>query len=130
LAGEVTGMRGGVVVVRGDVGDRAGDRLRRGTIIVEGRAGAHAGSCMIAGTLIVRRAAGPLPGYLLRRGTVVLAGGCVELSPTFLDCGVHDLIVMRLMAAFVKDYSAVAAAALRRSILCRRVIIGSNRYVP
>jgi formylmethanofuran dehydrogenase subunit C len=113
LAGEVTGMRGGVVVVRGDVGDRAGDRLRRGTIIVEGRAGAHAGSCMIAGTLIVRRAAGPLPGYLLRRGTVVLAGGCVELSPTFLDCGVHELIAMRLMAAFVKDYSAVAAAALR-----------------
>ena len=113
LAGEVTGMRGGVVVVRGDVGDRAGDRLRRGTIIVEGRAGAHAGSCMIAGTLIVRRAAGPLPGYLLRRGTIVLAGGCVELSPTFLDCGVHDFIVMRLMAAFVKDYSAVAAAALR-----------------
>ncbi|HEX7206189.1 MAG TPA: formylmethanofuran dehydrogenase subunit C, partial [Xanthobacteraceae bacterium] len=66
-----------------------------------------------AGTLIVRRAAGPLPGYLLRRGTVVLAGGCVELSPTFLDCGVHDLIAMRLMAAFVKDYSTVAAAALR-----------------
>jgi formylmethanofuran dehydrogenase subunit C len=113
LAGEMAGMRGGVVVVRGDVGERAGDRLRRGTIVVEGRAGAHAGSGMIAGTLIVRRAAGPLPGYLMRRGTVVLAGGCVELSPTFLDCGVHDLIAMRLMAAFIKHYSAVAAAALR-----------------
>jgi formylmethanofuran dehydrogenase subunit C len=49
----------------------------------------------------------------MRRGTVVLAGGCVELSPTFLDCGVHDLIAMRLMAAFIKHYSAVAAAALR-----------------
>jgi formylmethanofuran dehydrogenase subunit C len=113
LAGEMAGMRGGVVVVRGDVGERAGDRLRRGTIVVEGRAGAHAGSCMIAGTLMVRRAAGPLPGYLMRRGTVVLAGGCDELSPTFLDCGVHDLVAMRLMAAFVKDYSAAAAVALR-----------------
>ena len=113
LAGEVAGMRGGVVVVRGDVGERAGDRLRRGTIVVEGRAGARAGSCMIAGTLIVRRAAGPLPGYLMRRGTVVLAGGCDELSPTFLDCGVHDLVALRLMAAFVKGHSAPAASALR-----------------
>jgi formylmethanofuran dehydrogenase subunit C len=113
LAGEMAGMRGGVAVVRGDVGERVADRLRRGTIVVDGRAGAHAGSCMIAGTLIVRRAAGPLPGYLMRRGTVVLAGGCDELSPTFLDCGVHDLVAMRLMAAFVKDYSAAAAVALR-----------------
>jgi formylmethanofuran dehydrogenase subunit C len=87
--------------------------LRRGTIVVEGRAGAYAGSGMIAGTLIVRKAAGPLPGYLMRRGTVVLAGGCDQLSPTFLDCGVHDLVAMRLMAAFVADYSVAAAAALR-----------------
>ena len=42
-------MRGGVVVVRGDAGARAADRLRRGMIIVEGSAGAHAGSRMIAG---------------------------------------------------------------------------------
>ncbi len=113
LAGEMAGMRGGVVVIRGDVGERVGDRLRRGTIIVEGRSGALAGSRMIAGTLMLRRGAGPLPGYLMRRGTIVLAGGCDELSPTFLDCGVHDLIAVRLLAAFVKDHSTVAASALR-----------------
>jgi formylmethanofuran dehydrogenase subunit C len=113
LAGEMAGMRGGVVVIRGNVGERVGDRLRRGTIIVEGRAGAHAGSRMIAGTLILRRSAGPLPGYLMRRGTIVLAGGCDELSPTFLDCGVHDLVAVRLMAAFVRGHSAAAASALR-----------------
>jgi formylmethanofuran dehydrogenase subunit C len=50
---------------------------------------------------------------MMRRGTIVLAGGCDELSPTFLDCGVHDLVAMRLMAAFVADYSAAAGAALR-----------------
>jgi formylmethanofuran dehydrogenase subunit C len=113
LAGETAGMRGGVVVVRGDVGERAGDRLRRGTIIVEGRAGAHAGSRMIAGTLVLRRGAGRLPGYLMRRGTIVLAGGCDELSPTFVDCGVHDLVAMRLMAAFVRTHSSAAASAFR-----------------
>jgi formylmethanofuran dehydrogenase subunit C len=113
LAGETAGMRGGVVVVRGNVGERAGDRLRRGTIIVEGRAGAHAGSRMIAGTLVVCRRAGPLPGYLMSRGTIVLAGGCDELSPTFLDCGVHDLVAVRLMAAFAKDHSRAVVSAFR-----------------
>jgi formylmethanofuran dehydrogenase subunit C len=116
LAGETAGMRGGVVVVRGDVGERVGDRLRRGTIIVEGRAGAHAGSRMIAGTLVLRRRAGRLPGYLMRRGTIVLAGGCEELSPTFLDCGMHDLVAIRLMAAFIKEHSGAAATALRRPL--------------
>jgi formylmethanofuran dehydrogenase subunit C len=113
LAGETVGMRGGVVVVGGNAGERAGDRLRRGTIIVEGRAGAHAGSRMIAGTLVLCRRAGRLPGYLMRRGTIVLAGGCDELSPTFLDCGVHDLVAVRLMAAFAKEHSRAAVSAFR-----------------
>ncbi len=62
FAGEMAGMRGGIVVVRGDVGERVGDRMRRGTIIVEREAGAYAGSRMIAGTLIMRGARpGPFP---------------------------------------------------------------------
>jgi formylmethanofuran dehydrogenase subunit C len=113
LAGEIAGMGGGLVVVRGDVGERTGDRLRRGTIVVEGRAGAYAGSRMIAGTLVLRRRARQLPGYLMRRGTIVLGDGCDELLPTFIDCGLHDLVAMRLLAAFVKAQSAAAAAALR-----------------
>jgi formylmethanofuran dehydrogenase subunit C len=113
LAGEIAGMRGGLVVVRSDVGERTGDRLRRGIIVVEGRAGAYAGSRMIAGTLVLRRRAGQLPGYLMRRGTIVLGDGCDELLPTFVDCGLHDLVAMRLLAAFVKAQSDAAAAAFR-----------------
>jgi Formylmethanofuran dehydrogenase subunit C len=134
-----SGMQGGQVEIAGSAGDRVGGplagemggdaRWRRGGQRRcrrtrwrsfapwhhrGGRSGWRLRRCgMIAGTLIVRRAAGPLPGYLMRRGTVVLAGGCDELSPTFLDCGVHDLVAMRLMAAFVADYSAAAGAALR-----------------
>jgi formylmethanofuran dehydrogenase subunit C len=116
LPGEMSGMRGGVVVVRGNVGDRVGDRMRRGVIIVEGGAGNHAGSRMIAGTLIVRRKAGPLPGYLMRRGTIVLGDGSDELSPTFLDGGIHELVAMRLLGAFVNRHSVKAATALRRPL--------------
>jgi formylmethanofuran dehydrogenase subunit C len=116
VAGEIAGMRGGVVLVRGSVGERVGDRMRRGTIVVEGIAGAYAGSRMIAGTLVVVGRAGPLPGYLLRRGTIVLGDKCEELSPTFIDCGVHDLIAARLMAGFIESYSARAAKLFRRPL--------------
>jgi len=115
LPGEMAGMRGGVVIVRGDAGERTGDRLRRGTIVVEGRAGAWAGSRMIAGTVIVGGSAGPLPGYLMRRGTIVVAGS-TDLSPTFIDCGMQDLIALRLLAMFVARYSARAARVLQHSL--------------
>jgi formylmethanofuran dehydrogenase subunit C len=110
----MAGMRGGLAVVRGNAGARAGDRLRRGMIVIEGEAGAHAGSRMIAGTLIVRGGAGPLPGYLMARGTLVLAGGCAAMSPTFADCGVHAFVANTLMADFLKPHSPDVAAMLRR----------------
>ena len=116
LAGEMAGMRGGVVIVRGNAGERAGDRMRRGTIIVEGRAGAYAGSRMIAGTLIVHRKAGSFPGYLMRRGTIVLGEGSDELAPTFVDCGVHDLVAMRLMAAYIARHSPRLARVFRNPL--------------
>jgi formylmethanofuran dehydrogenase subunit C len=116
LAGEMAGMRGGLVVVRGRAGDRAGDRMRRGTIIIEGGAGAYAGSRMIAGTLIVGREAGALPGFLMKRGTIVLGEGASALSPTFLDCGQHQLLAMRLWAGLIEPQSKRAASLLRRPL--------------
>jgi len=113
LAGEIAGMRGGVVLVRGDAGDRAGDRIRRGTIVIEGKAGSHAGSRMLAGTLIVRRTAGPLPGYLMRRGTIILGDAGTVMSPTFVDCGIHDLVALRLLASSVKAHDGRASAIVR-----------------
>ena len=116
LPGEMSGMRGGIVLVRGDAGERAGDRMRRGTIIIEGHAGPYPGSRMIAGTLIVLRSAGLLPGFLLKRGTIVLGGGCGALSPTFVDCGVHQLLANRFMAAMIEPYSKPAAKLMRRPL--------------
>jgi formylmethanofuran dehydrogenase subunit C len=116
LAGEVAGMRGGVVLVHGRAGDRAGDRLRRGTIVVEGGAGAYAGSRMIAGTLVVLGRTGPLPGYLMKRGTIVLGDKSEEMSPTFLDCGMHDLVALRMMGGFLGGHSAGAGKLLRKPL--------------
>ena len=116
LAGETTGMRGGIVIVRHDAGERAGDRMRRGTIIIEGAAGAYAGCRMIAGTVAIRRRSGALPGYLMRRGTIMLAEGAEAISPTFMDCGTHHLLALRLMATFVDAHSPRLAAQLKRTL--------------
>ncbi len=129
LAGEMAGMRGGVIVVRGNAGARAADKLRRGIIMVEGDAGDYAGSRMIAGTLIVGGRVGTLPGYLMARGTIVLAGGHQALTPTFADCGVHDLVASTLMAQYVQPYSTSLATRLRqpwRRLLGDMAVIGKG----
>jgi formylmethanofuran dehydrogenase subunit C len=116
VAGEVAGMRGGIVLVHGRAGEHAGDRLRRGTIVIESSAGAYAGSRMTAGTVVVLGRAGPLPGYLMKRGTIVIGDTIEELSPTFIDCGVHDLVALRLMADFLGGHSVRAGKLLRRPL--------------
>jgi formylmethanofuran dehydrogenase subunit C len=116
LSGETVGMSGGVLHVRGDAGDRAGDRLRRGFILIEGRAGAYAGSRMIAGTLAIGGEAGDLPGYLMGRGTILLGQGAKLFSPTFGDCGEHDLVAARLIADYVAQTSAKLARFFRRPL--------------
>jgi formylmethanofuran dehydrogenase subunit C len=116
LSGETVGMSGGLLHVRGGVGTRAGDRLRRGFILIEGRAGAYAGSRMIAGTLAIGGEAGDLPGYLMGRGTILLGKGATLLSPSFGDCGEHDLVAARLLANYVAQASAKLATLFRRPL--------------
>jgi formylmethanofuran dehydrogenase subunit C len=116
LSGETVGMSGGVVHVHGDAGQRAGDQLRRGVILIEGRAGAYAGSRMVAGTLAIGGEAGDLPGYLMGRGTILLGRGATLLSPTFGDCGEHDLVAARLLADYVAQASVKLAKQFRRPL--------------
>lgn len=115
-SGETVGMSGGVLHVRGDAGPRAGDRLRRGVILIEGCAGAYAGSRMIAGTLAIGGEAGEMPGYLMGRGTILLGRGATLFSPTFGDCGEHELVAARLLADYIAQGSAKLARLFRRPL--------------
>lgn len=115
LDGEMEGMTGGLIIVRGSAGARPGDRLRRGTIVIEGSAGDYPGSRMIAGTLIVLGEAGALPGYLMRRGTIVL-GTRAKLAPTFVSCGQNGLGFKGLFSRLLKPESEGAAALFARPL--------------
>ncbi len=102
--GELTGMRGGTVIVAGRAGNRAGDRMRRGLIVVGGDCGDFPGSRMIAGTVTVLGDCGRLPGYFMRRGTLVLAGRAASMAPTFVESGTLELTMLRLLLRELKTH--------------------------
>jgi formylmethanofuran dehydrogenase subunit C len=116
LAGEMAGMAGGVVIVRGNAGSRAGDRLRRGLIVVEGRSEIEAGCRMLAGTLVLRGHVAGAPGMLMRRGTIIVANEDCPILPTFIDCGPHRLVAARLLAAEIERLGLAWAGNLKRSL--------------
>ncbi len=119
--GEMQGMSGGMLVLRGSAGLRPGDRLRRGTIIIEGQTGDCPGSRMIAGTLVVLGRCGAHPGYLMKRGTIALAKP-PALGVTFVDSGLFASSFPGLFCAASaggkpwrrKALQSAAAALLRR----------------
>lgn len=111
LAGELSGMAGGRVIIRGSVGSRAGDRLRRGIVVIEGSAAEDLGSRVIAGTVVVLGATRGRVGYLNKRGTLILAHG-KDFGPTYLDCGAHHLTYIGLLGRSLEPASSNAALLL------------------
>ena len=108
LPGDRFGMLGGIAVIGGNIGTRAGEKMRRGTVVIKGRTGEGAGTRMIGGTIWAEGGIGPNPGLMMRRGTLI--GPSVErLLPTFVDCGKHDLVIVRVINRYLK--SALGAAA-------------------
>ena len=105
--GNLKGMAGGVVLVRGNAQDRVGDHLRRGIILIEGSAGAYLGSRMTAGTIAVLGDVGSYAGYAMGRGTLLLAKAPKSILPTFQDCGTHTLGFIPLLLRSLKPYDTV-----------------------
>ena len=118
LPGKTSGMSGGKVLIKGNVGARFGDRLRRGVAVALGNAGANLASRAIAGTVWVRGQTGATPAQGMKRATVLLETPCADL-PTFLDCGVHEMNVLRLLLPSL-DRFAGTNLAKRGSVRAHR----------
>lgn len=116
LPGNKIGMKGGTILVKGNVGERAGDHMRRGTILIEGNAGDYCGSRMTAGTIAVMGQTGRYLGYAMRRGTLLLWNP-PQLPASFNDCGAHTLGFLPMLFASFKSLNsryADAAVAFNR----------------
>lgn len=83
LPGSDHGLRGGMVVVRGDAGCLAGQRMRRGIVAVGGSCGTAAAFEMRAGTVLVAGCVGPHPGLGMRRGSLVALTAQPAIPATF-----------------------------------------------
>jgi formylmethanofuran dehydrogenase subunit C len=116
LPGNKQGMKGGTILVKGNVGERAGDHMRRGVILIEGNAGDYCGSRMVAGTIAVMGQTGRYLGYAMRRGTLLLWNK-PQLSATFNDCGSHTLAFLPILFSSFKQFNsrfADSSAAFNR----------------
>ncbi|MEE9354825.1 MAG: formylmethanofuran dehydrogenase subunit C [Methylococcaceae bacterium] len=98
LPGNKKGIQGGMLLVKGNVGERAGDHMRRGVLLIEGNTGDYCASRMTAGTIAVLGSVGRYLGYGMRRGTLVL-WQMPEIGPTFNDCGSHTLAFLPMLFA-------------------------------
>jgi formylmethanofuran dehydrogenase subunit C len=115
LAGHMAGMRGGLIVVHGSAGTRAGDRMRRGLIAIGGDCGALAGSRMIAGTILVGGKLGDRPGMLMKRGTI-MGASARNMLPTFNDCGRFELNFTSLYAMAFAAHGVKIPVAIARNV--------------
>ncbi len=109
LPGNKQGMKGGTIIVKGNVGQRAGDHMRRGLILIEGNAGDYCGSRMIAGTIAVMGTTGRFLGYAMQRGTLLLWQQ-PTLSATFNDCGSHTLAFLPILFNSFKKFNSKFAS--------------------
>ncbi len=101
-SGEKDGIAGGTVIVMGDAGDFASERMRRGTLIVKGNIGKYAGARMMGGTIFAEKGLSEGAGTQMRRGTLI--GPTLERQlATFVDCGTHDLLIVKIMERFWRD---------------------------
>lgn len=113
LPGATAGMRDGVVIVAGKAGDGAGAMLRRGLLVIAGNAGAGCGAEMIAGTILLGGTVGAYAGAAMLRGSIIALGGAERLGAGFVDCGLHDLVFLRLLA---RELAALGLGELARGI--------------
>ncbi|MGZ8159648.1 MAG: formylmethanofuran dehydrogenase subunit C [Methylobacter sp.] len=116
LPGNKMGMKGGTILVKGNVGERAGDHMRRGNILIEGNAGDYCGSRMTAGTIAVMGQTGRYLGFAMRRGTLLLWNQ-PQASARFNDCGAHTLAFLPILFASFKKFNskfADSSAAFNR----------------
>lgn len=111
---ENQGCRGGTIHIHGSAGHYAAERMRRGIIIIGGDAGDFTASRIIAGTVIVSGDCGRFPGYGMRRGTVIVQSDD-EVLPTFADCGLIDLPILKMIQRSLETIDAGHAITTTRT---------------
>lgn len=116
LPGSMDGMRGGTLLVRGNAGDRFGDRMRRGSALVFGDVGDFLASRLVAGTIAIGGSAGAHIGHGMRRGSVVFAGSMPSVAPTFVPAIADAAVAWQLLARDLACHGGPFAGLPKRQV--------------
>ena len=88
--GETVGMRGGRIIVHGNVGVNTGLLMAGGSIRVEGSAGAFLGHGMLGGEILVQGDCGLRLGAEMKGGRIVVLGRIAGLMPSFTYTDIRE----------------------------------------
>jgi formylmethanofuran dehydrogenase subunit C len=81
--GSSTGMKGGLIIVDGNVGSDSGCYLHGGLIVIKGNAGPFLGFHMSDGTIQVQKNSASRLGASMTGGKIVVLGQLDDIMPTF-----------------------------------------------
>lgn len=121
IPGDSFGISGGLVIVDGNAGDRAGDKMRRGVMLIKGNVGDYCGSRMIAGTIAIVGNAGEGIGFSMQRGTILLKQ-LPTLLATFNDCGTHHLAFLGLLQNYLASTGFAVSQFINQGTRVKRFV--------
>ena len=104
IQGEKLGMSGGVVIIKGNAGHRAGFKMKSGVIYVKGNAKDFIGCQMIAGTIIIGGKIGLNIGLLMKRGTIILKKQKL-IAPYLNYSGKNNYIFLKIIQNYLEKLS-------------------------
>lgn len=105
LEGSKVGMRGGKIIVNGNVGKFLCSFMRRGLVIVKGNVDEYCCFQMIAGTLIIFKSVKGNLGVAMKRGTIILMNKAIQLEKRFILSGSINFNFLNLMSVYLKKES-------------------------
>lgn len=102
--GERLGMRNGIILIHGSIGDDAGLAMRRGFIAVLGNVGVGFGRGMIAGSAFTFGSADYAAGAGMKRGTIALFGAeFPKIWPTFAPSGIDRPVFLTIYLRTLRE---------------------------
>ena len=105
LYGSRAGMKGGTIIIRGNVGKFSCFFMKRGLVIIKGNVDENCCFQMIAGTLIIFKNVKKNLGISMKRGTIILMNNSIKLEKKFVKSGSMNFNFLNLLSNYIRKKS-------------------------
>ena len=105
LYGSRAGMKGGTIIIRGNVGKFSCFFMKRGFGNYKGNVDENCCFQMIAGTLIIFKNVKKNLGISMKRGTIILMNNSIKLEKKFVKSGSMNFNFLNLLSNYLRKKS-------------------------